>query len=68
MKVEPAVFASVDDVNQVPNRGSAEMRTFSRTAAAAFVTWIETELHRHSPKRNDNQLPKSDRETKPQFE
>lgn len=49
--MQPAVFAGVDDVHQLPNRGAAKARTFSRMAAAAFMARIENELHRHSPKK-----------------
>ena len=67
VNVEPTVFAGVDDVHQIPNRSAAKMRASFRVTAAAFVTWIVTKLHCHSPKRNDNQLPKTGRETIQQF-
>lgn len=53
VNVESAAFARVGDLNQHPNRGTAKMRTVVRMTAAVFVPRIKTELHRHSPKRND---------------
>jgi hypothetical protein len=35
--------------------------------AAVLMTGIETKLHRHSPKRNDKQLPKNSNEAKRQL-
>jgi hypothetical protein len=58
MELEAAFFAAVGDFYQHPNRRPAQMRAALRVAAAALMSGIKTELHRHSPKWNNKQLKK----------